>query len=79
MDPDNRDYITSVEYISAVGFEIPSLLILKGENILHKWATNDLPDDIAFGASPTSYSNDKLALEWLLHFNKYTIHRRLGR
>ena len=36
MDPDNRDYITSVECISAAGFEIPPLLILKGENILHK-------------------------------------------
>ena len=79
IDPDNRDYITSVECISAAGFEIPPLLILKGENILHKQAANDLPDDIAFGASPTGYSNDKLALEWLLHFDKYTIYRRLGR
>ena len=36
IDLDNRDYITSVECISAIGFEIPPLLILEGENILYK-------------------------------------------
>ena len=69
-DPDNRDYITSVECINGVGGSVPSFLILKGVNILHKWALeNDLKDDIVLTTSDSGYSNDFLALEWLKHFN----------
>ena len=43
MDPDNRDYVTSVECISAAGWSVPPFVILKGAHILHKWGKNDLP------------------------------------
>ena len=36
VNPDNRDYITSVECISAGGWSTSPLLILKGTYILHK-------------------------------------------
>jgi hypothetical protein len=36
-DPDNRDYITSVESISSGDEVIPPLIILAGVHILHKW------------------------------------------
>ena len=72
-DPDNRDYIASVECISGVGGSVPSFLILKGVNILHKWALeNDLKDDIVLTTSDSGYSNDFLALEWLKHFNAHS-------
>ena len=46
-DLDNRDYITSVECINRVDGSILCFLILKGVNILHKWALEiDLKDDI---------------------------------
>ena len=46
-DPDNREYITSVESISGGGKTIPPMLILCGIQILEKWAQeNDLDDDI---------------------------------
>jgi len=35
-DPDNRDYITSVEAVSSTGETIPPLLIVKGSQILDK-------------------------------------------
>ena len=35
-DPDNRDYITSVECISSAGHVIPPLIIISGVHILHK-------------------------------------------
>ena len=51
------------------GRTIPPMLILCGIQILEKWTQeNDLDDDILLATSPTGYSNDELALQWLKHF-----------
>ena len=78
VDPDNRDYITSVEAISAGGWSVPPFVILKGANILHKWGKNDLPDDTILAISPTGYSNNRLAYDWLLHFDTYSSRHQRG-
>lgn len=52
-DPNNREYITSVESISGRGKKIPPILILSGIYILEKWADeNNLDDDILLATSP---------------------------
>ena len=62
-DPDNREYITSVESISDEGYSIPPILILCGVLILEKWVEeDDLDEDILLATSPTGYSNDELVL-----------------
>lgn len=79
-DPDNRDFITSAECINGVGGSIKSFLILKGVNILDKWALqNDLDDEVTLATSDSGYSNDVLALEWLKHFDKQSSKRQKGR
>ena len=79
MDPDNRDYITSVECVSSGGEVIPPMLIISGVNILHKWCQeNDLDEDTLIGTSESSYSNDDLAMDWLHHFIHHTRRRRSG-
>ena len=78
MDPDNRDYVTSIETISGGGRNIPSIVILAGVNILEKWVKNNLPDDIGFATSPTGYSNDDIALAWLKHFDHHSKKSQLG-
>ena len=35
IDPENRDYITSVECIGSAGETIPPMLLISGINILH--------------------------------------------
>ena len=75
---DNRDYITSVECISAGGWSIPLFVILKGAYILHKWSKNDLPPDTVLAVSPTRYSNNRLAYDWLLHFDTFSSRYQLG-
>lgn len=78
-DPDNRDYITSVECISSVGDVIPPLIIISGVHILHKWTEhNDLDGETLIGTSETGYSNDDLAMDWLHHFIKQTSNKRRG-
>lgn len=78
-DPENRDYITSVECISSAGEAILPLVILSGVNILHKWCQhNDLDGDKLIGTSETGYSNGGLAIDWLHHFIHHTKNRRAG-
>ena len=76
VDPDNRDYISSYECISAGGQTTPSMLIFSGKQIKIKWALeNDLDDEILLATSESGYLNDELAIQWLVHFEK---HSRLG-
>lgn len=73
IDSDNRDYITAVECINESDESISSFLILKGVNVLHKWALkNDLKNDIVLSTSDSEYSNDALALDWLKHFDNHS-------
>ena len=77
-DPDNRDYITSVECISSGGCVIPPLIIISGAQVLHKWCENDLDGDTLFATSESGYSNDDIALDWLAHFIEHTANKRRG-
>ena len=62
-NPDNREYIISMESISGEGKTILPMLILCDIQILKKWTyKNNLDDDILLATSPIRYSNDELAL-----------------
>lgn len=62
IDPDNWDYIISIETINNEKHDIPSIVKLVGIYILDKWVKNNLPDNISFATSPTGYSNNNITL-----------------
>ena len=74
IDPENRDYITSVECsIGSAGETIPPMLLVSRVNILHKRCQhNDLDGDTVIGTTETGYANDDTALEWLQHIIDHT-------
>ena len=75
----NRDYITSVETISADGEVLPPLLIIQGICHLQQWyTTTALPDDYLIGTSPSGYLNDTLLIKWLKHFDKWSVKQQRG-
>ena len=79
IDPENRDYITSVDCIGSAGETVPPMLLVSGVNILHKWCQhNDLDGDIVIGTTETGYANDDTALECLQHFIDHTQNKRRG-
>jgi len=78
-DPDNRDYITSIESISAAGEVHAPLLILKASSLLERWIVDELDDNTALQYSETGYSNDEINLVWLRHFEQATRARTHGR
>jgi hypothetical protein len=71
INPNNRDYITSIESISAAGVSVAPMLVLKAANIQERWVVESLNNTTALSCSSTGYSNDDINLEWLRHFNKY--------
>jgi hypothetical protein len=78
VDPDNRDYITSVETICGDGTAIPPLVILKGTVLLEKHFKNDMEDDTLMAMTSTGYIDNTLGLLWLEHFNKMTYKKLKG-
>ena len=77
----NREFLTVVECVSAVGDFIPPLIILqsKSDRIMEDWVRDtSLPGNYLLETSETAYTNDEIALIWLKHFDKSTIKKQKG-
>jgi hypothetical protein len=61
-DPDNRELVTAVEYISAGGYHVPAIVIFKRAYHLRKYFDNNMSDDTLFACSDSSFTNNKLTL-----------------
>ncbi|GKU08467.1 unnamed protein product [Fusarium langsethiae] len=64
--------VTVVEAISATGKVIDPFIILSGVMIPLKWVQNSLPENTVITTTPTGYTNDIVAIEWMEHFEKLT-------
>ena len=65
----NREYVTSIEAVSAGGIVLEPMLILTGKVHLERFY-RDLQGQMLVGLSDTGYSNDELALEYIYHFDR---------
>lgn len=66
IDPDNRNYITSVEYIGSAGETTPPMLLVSRVNNSNKWYHyNVLEGGTLIGITESGYANNDTALEWL--------------
>jgi hypothetical protein len=72
-DPNNRDYITSIEAISAAEIAIAPILILKNSELQERWIVDTLDDSTALACSETGYSNDDINIKWIQHFYKLVL------
>ena len=71
--PENRKSITIIEAISADGNQsIPPAIICPGQRFMESWLHDNLQGDELLMLSPTGYTNESLALDWLQHFIKYS-------
>ena len=75
----NCNFMSMVKAINADGDMIPLLTIMKGAQILHQHVSQELNLDprMLLGVSESSYSNNKLALDYVKHFDKYTRERQI--
>jgi hypothetical protein len=79
VQPGSREWVTVIEAISAEGQSIPPFIIVKGKKHLRSWYEgSSLPVDWAIALSENGWTNNKLGLDWLKHFNEHTTNRSTG-
>ena len=72
-DSDNRTYITSAEYVSAMSVIISSMLIFLRILILQHWCQEiNLHDETLLSTSDSDYFNNVLALQQLVHYEHFS-------
>jgi hypothetical protein len=64
-NPENRELVTSIEYIRASGYHIPAIITFKGAYYLRKYFKNDIEDDILWIRSDSGFVNKRLTFRWL--------------
>ena len=78
-DPEVRDWVTTIETISAASKTIPAMLILFGSIMLQKHFDNDLDNNTLFGITHSGYLNAILSVEYIKHFDKITAKSVVGK
>ena len=58
-----------METIRSIGDYIPPIAIISAQNLVEEWF-KDLPTGYLLAKSDTSYSNNKLALKYIRHFQR---------
>jgi hypothetical protein len=76
--PGDREWVTSVEAANALGWMIPSFIILAGKVFLRDWFKQVLPKDIKIALSHNGWTNNALGLAWIKHFDAHTRSRVVG-
>ena len=77
--PENRESATAIECISATGEFVPLFLILSGTLHMAQWyQVKELDSRTAIIPTSSGYSNDKISLEWIKHFDKHTAKKVVG-
>ena len=71
VQPGDREWITLIACINAMGWSIPPFFILKAKHHDKAWYVNN-PKDWRIGVSKNGWTTNELGLEWLKHFIYHT-------
>lgn len=63
--PENREWVSTVETISAAGRSIPCLVIFKGKNIQSSWFEADSVPDWHYTTSERGWTSNDIGKRWL--------------
>jgi hypothetical protein len=77
VQPGNREWVTVIECVNALGWSLPAFVILAGKVHQSSWY-RDLPLDWTVGGSDNGWTTDQLGVEWVKHFNQHTAARTAG-
>ena len=73
QQPGNREWVTSIMAINAMGRSIPPFIIFGGKYHLSSWYEEpSTPRDWVFAMSENGWTNNELGVKWLQHFDKHT-------
>ena len=64
-DSGNREWVTSVECVSAKGAHTKCLVVFKGKNVQNTWLHPDDAPDWYYATTDSAWTNSELGLQWL--------------
>jgi hypothetical protein len=77
--PGNREWVTVIQGVNALGWAIPPFIILKGKYHLQSWYDDSpLPDNWILATSDNGWTTNERGLEWVRHFDHHTKSRTIG-
>ena len=66
VQPGNREWVTSIECINALGWALPPCIIFKGKVHIEGWYQDEaIPHDWRIEVSPNGWTTDEIGLQWL--------------
>jgi hypothetical protein len=80
LQPGNREWITVIETVNAMGWALPPMILLKAKTYQGSWfEDSSIPRDWRLQTSPNGWTTDEIGLDWLInHFEPHTRHRTVG-
>ena len=77
--PGNREWVTVVQAVSATGYAVPPFLIVAAKTHLDSWYDEvEFPPRWRAGVSQNGWTTNKLAKDWVRHFEEFTTPRKVG-
>lgn len=79
IQPGNREWITVVQAVNSTGYTIPPYLIVAGKTHLDSWYNKvEFPLQWHAGVFQNGWTTNKLAIDWIHHFEEFTAPQKLG-
>jgi hypothetical protein len=75
--PGDREWITLIAAVNAVGWLVPPFFIFKGKNHNQSWYHNH-PKQWRIAVSDNGWTTNEVGVAWLQHFIEHTTSRTLG-
>lgn len=63
--PEDREWVSVIECISAEGIAIQPLVIFKGQHVQNQWFIPGQTPDWRYTTSPSAYTSNDIGLQWL--------------
>ena len=63
--PENREWVSIIETISATGRRLQCLVIFKGNMLQSTWFTDPDTPDYSYTVSPNGWTSNTIGLAWL--------------
>ncbi|KFZ20684.1 hypothetical protein V502_03067, partial [Pseudogymnoascus sp. VKM F-4520 (FW-2644)] len=71
--PGNREWVTVIQGVSALGWALPLFVVVKGKFHLRSWYKDgQLPKTWKVHPSENGWTTNEITLDWVKHFNQYT-------
>jgi hypothetical protein len=79
IQPGNREWVTVIQAVQSGGEVIPPYVVVAGKTHLESWYRNNpFPPEWVIDLSETGWTNNRIGVNWIKHFDKYSRPRITG-